>query len=83
MLREFRFPAGDDFAISPKGFAGGHFPVLLIKLHDLHSLLCNFRTVELMQAMEHIIRPPIAADFIKQTPNLHDLFMFTNVAYVS
>lgn len=64
-------PAGDDPAVSSEGFDCGGFTELIIEIQNFLALLGNFTLLELAQAMEHIIRPPIALNFIKQPPQLH------------
>ena len=65
------FPTGNDLAIGSKSLQGGFFSVLVVELEDFHALLGDFAFFKLPEAMEHIIRPPIAFNFIKQTPYLH------------
>ena len=82
-LPEFLPPTGDDFTVSAEGFVGGGFAILLIKVEDLHALFGDIALIELAQAMEHVIRPPKALNFIKDAPYLHGKTLFPNVAYVS
>jgi len=70
-LPEPLLPAGEYPPVSPEGFLGSLFTVLFVEIDDFHALFGDFRLVELSKALEHIIGPPKAINFIKQTPYLH------------
>ena len=68
-------PAGDDLAVGSEGLKRGSSSVLFVEVEDFHAMFCDVGMIELAQALEHVIGPPKAFNFIKDAPDLHDLIL--------